>query len=133
LPLSLPVSVFSGVSPPPELLSRIAAAGVTSGPSQASLPQETGQETAIPSTPVPQTPIASVPHEGAGADMAKGDAPPSYDDAMADDLPPVDGPRRDFGPTLTTEPGEGAPPPFEATPSPIDAKNPAGPGANPTV
>jgi hypothetical protein len=87
----------------------------------------------VASTPVPQTPIASVAHEGAGADIAKGDAPPSYEDALADDLPPVDGPRRDFGPTLTTEHGEAGPPEFEVSHNPVDAKNPAGPGANPTV
>ena len=37
------------------------------------------------------------------------DAPPSYEDAIAQDLPPVDGPRRDYAPPPIPEGQSGFP------------------------
>ncbi len=64
-PLRMPVLVYSGIAPPPTLLSRMAESH---------------------STPPPFTPSS-------GAIV---DAPPSYEDAMAIELAPVDGPRRQY-------------------------------------
>ncbi|KAI9719244.1 MAG: hypothetical protein M1812_003574 [Candelaria pacifica] len=64
-PLRMPVQVYSGVAPPPALLSIIAE----------SQPE-----------PPPFTPTSA----------KVGEAPPSYEDAMASELAPVDGPRREY-------------------------------------
>ncbi|KAI9788718.1 MAG: hypothetical protein M1835_002117 [Candelina submexicana] len=64
-PLRMPVQVYSGIAPPPALLSIMADSQ---------------------SAPLPFTPSSA----------AAGDAPPSYEDAMAIELAPVDGPRRQY-------------------------------------
>lgn len=95
--LRMPVKIYSGVAPPPELLARMSdqwpAQAVaqpqfqtsthtpTSGPSQAfHSPQQSSQPGQF--TTFPQT----LPE----------DSPPSYDDAVGNDYGPVDGARRDY-------------------------------------
>ncbi|KAI9682934.1 MAG: hypothetical protein M1829_006370 [Trizodia sp. TS-e1964] len=98
LPLRMPVQVFSGVAPPAALLSAMAEA--RSAPqnqrvnaSQLSIrPPPTSGE--YPPTSIsPSHP----PHSGENSeDTSSNVAPPSYEDAIADELAPVDGPRRDY-------------------------------------
>jgi hypothetical protein len=91
----MPVKVYSGIAPPQALLDAMAAAAPqlspskpTSGPSW-----PTGAASRPPIPPRPST--GPVPVD-AGA--AYDDAPPSYEDAMAENLSPVDGPRREYHP-----------------------------------
>lgn len=105
LPLRMPVKVYSGIKPPPALLRAIATSHprppvpldasprpppMGSHPSFAHTPSS-------PSTPSyeqhsPQTGTLASPQQTISGD----DAPPSYEDAMADEIAPVDGPRRDY-------------------------------------
>ncbi|KAF2091103.1 arrestin [Saccharata proteae CBS 121410] len=101
LPLRLPVKVFSGVKPSPELLQAMSnklqrkpvpsSAGNKVGLNI--VPPVNGAATAGPSN-IPPTPTDGAPFE---------DAPPSYEDVVAQDLPPVDGPRRDYAPPPVAE------------------------------
>ena len=88
----MPVDVYSGIAPPQALLDQMAN-------------RPTGQP--IPSyNPPPGSangPTTSGPAgQGQGGHVEPSasdiplDAPPSYEDAMADDLAPIDGPRRDY-------------------------------------
>lgn len=88
LPLRMAVQVFSGIEPPQALLD---AMGV-----------EKAQRGKTPATdPVPPRPPRPTNPESIAAPPefeAHEDAPPSYEDAMADALAPVDGPRREYNP-----------------------------------
>jgi hypothetical protein len=105
LPLRMPVKVYSGIKPPPALLKAIATPHqrppmpVDSG----STPSSIGNHPSIPRTPSsPSTPSYEQhsPRVGTFAPsqlaIPDDDAPPSYEDAMADEIGPVDGPRRDY-------------------------------------
>ncbi|KAI9825674.1 MAG: hypothetical protein M1832_001018 [Thelocarpon impressellum] len=85
LPLRLPVKVYSGIAPPRALLDAIAAQKETPPSLDALPPRPTTQTPTSPTQAPSYTPAA-------GAD----DAPPSYEDAMAEDIGPVDGRRRDY-------------------------------------
>ncbi|RMZ76393.1 hypothetical protein DV737_g4866, partial [Chaetothyriales sp. CBS 132003] len=113
LPLSLPVKVYSGIRPPPELLGRIAsqpqrqhAAAIFPRPSQ-QIPNNGNH----PDPDMSSTPI----HDHSGQPVLTGsqlppqlgipdEAPPSYEDAMAEDLAPVDGPRPHYNVSKTEQP-----------------------------
>ena len=120
LPLRLPVLVYSGIAPPAKLLEAMAnnprpqptpqgyfpptrppPPNGFSSPSEASLTTPTEP----PITPL--TEINSYPaqvgtyHEENGSEIPDV-APPSYEDAMAEDIAPVDGPRHDY--QVPTEP-----------------------------
>lgn len=105
LPLRMPVKVYSGIKPPPALLKAIATSHqqphmpMDPGPKPSSI----GNHPPIPRTPSsPSTPSYEQhsPRVGTFAPsqqaMLNDDAPPSYEDAMADEIGPVDGPRRDY-------------------------------------
>ena len=104
LPLLLEVQVYSGIAPPPQLLKAMASHEQqqhNSGPAFAR-PPEPNKHAALsekPSTPTSESDLvpAQVGHYAApqGSEFPE-EAPPSYEDAMADDLAPVDGPRRDY-------------------------------------
>jgi hypothetical protein len=87
LPLRLPVEVWSGIAPPPELVEAMkqrAEHGATHPPPT---------KADIPNTPVyEETP----PSASAQPVQDLDDAPPSYEDAIAEEFTPVDGPRRDY-------------------------------------
>ena len=105
LPLRMPVKVYSGIKPPPALLKAIA----TSHP-RPHMPMDSSHKPTSASThvPVPHTPSSpstpsydqNPPRIGTIASSQQAepndDAPPSYEDAMADEIGPVDGPRRDY-------------------------------------
>ena len=110
LPLRLPVKVYSGIAPPAALLQAMASStGIAKpglAPAAAALHLE--PNVAMPHTPVDPPAFTAnqfPPQQGAHLppQNAPGyeEAPPSYEDAIGQDLPPVDGYR-----------GEYAPPPF---------------------
>lgn len=104
LPLLLEVQVYSGIAPPPQLLKAIATHEQhhqNSGPALARPPEldKYAAPAEKPSTPTSESDSmpAQVGHYAGPQDGEFLDeAPPSYEDAMADDLAPVDGPRRDY-------------------------------------
>ena len=84
--IRMPVLVYSGIAPPEALLNAMANHPTTSQ-SQPPFPKQGSsrpQQTPPQSAPAPP----DIPQE----------APPSYEDAIADELGPVDGPRRDYAP-----------------------------------
>lgn len=95
----MPVEVYSGIAPPQALLDQmmnrptaqpvqthnLRPPGFTGGPSQGYSPGSSGPPGQAQSDHVEPSP-SDIPSE----------APPSYEDAMADTLAPVDGPRRDY-------------------------------------
>ncbi|PYI32819.1 S-antigen, N-terminal domain protein [Aspergillus indologenus CBS 114.80] len=92
LPLRMPVKVFSGIAPPQALLEAIAANGnVKPTVSTSTRPAGDGLPPPMPPRPA-RPPAPSNPEDGYD------DAPPSYEDAMADTLSPIDGPRREYNP-----------------------------------
>ncbi|KAI5209427.1 hypothetical protein E4T39_00871 [Aureobasidium subglaciale] len=123
--LSLPVQIFSGIRPPPELLEAMARAQVqgTSGdsssappmPPRPNYPADVKSPSGAPplparkpvaSTAAPmdtfQTPVQHVEHSG--DEPPYGDAPPSYEDTMATDVQPMDGIQRaDYAPPAVAE------------------------------
>ena len=115
LPLRLPVKVYSGIEPPPALLRAISTSlqpGYTNG-----TPQTPQQENPSPHTPhhpvTPMTPSTPTTPSYTQSPAQQGsygqfplpalndEAPPSYEDAMAEDIAPVDGPRRDYSTPVT--------------------------------
>ncbi|KAG2419798.1 hypothetical protein HFD88_004594 [Aspergillus terreus] len=112
LPLRMPVKVYSGIAPPQALLDAMAATGrvkPTVPPPMPKRSTEDGDERP-PMPPRPSTGLAG-PSGPAGhslhpvpvsAEETYDDAPPSYEDAMAETLSPVDGPRREYNPPDTS-------------------------------
>ncbi|RDL38955.1 Uncharacterized protein BP5553_03295 [Venustampulla echinocandica] len=98
LPLRFQVEVHSGISPPAALLDAMAQ-----------------QRPPVPARPTAQTPTPVSapaadplypPQLGTPAAAVVDDAPPSYEDAMAEDITPTDGPRREYsGVTDVNAPG----------------------------
>ena len=127
--LRLPVQIFSGITPPPELLeamSRAQAQGTSHDPSSAppipprpNYPADTKTPSGAPPLParkpvassaaVPaetiHAPVQPVQHvEHSGEEPPFGDAPPSYEDAMAMDLQPASGIQRaEYVPPVVAE------------------------------
>ncbi|EDN05267.1 predicted protein, partial [Histoplasma mississippiense (nom. inval.)] len=91
LPLRMAVQVYSGIAPPQALLDAIRRT-----PSKASKASD---------DPPPKPPRPEVAPTVPPVQDEYDDAPPSYEDAMADALGPVDGPRREYNPP---EPGSWA-------------------------
>jgi hypothetical protein len=100
----MPVKVFSGIAPPQALLDAMAAASPQPNKlkPQPSIPAE--NENARPAMP-PRPSGEPVPVNSGDAYDTE-DAPPSYEDAMADHLSPVDGPRREYHPPDASQPME---------------------------
>ena len=84
------MKVYSGIAPPKALLEAMAESGRVQQPVP-SLPTRPSQEP--PSMP----PRPAGPPEPTSAEDVD-EAPPSYEDAMAETLSPVDGPRREYNP-----------------------------------
>jgi hypothetical protein len=93
LPLRMPVKVYSGIAPPQALLDAIAESTSQPFPSKATgstIPDTNGRPAIPPRPSGGPVPAPSGP--------AYDEAPPSYEDAMAENLSPVDGPRREYHP-----------------------------------
>lgn len=111
LPLKLPVEVYSGIAPPEKLLQAMAnnprpqpiPAPLFPPPSNISESSSTiyPQDMPTPTTATPLSDIKSFPPSVGHVNNQQSyqvpdDAPPSYEDAIADEIAPVDGPRRDY-------------------------------------
>jgi hypothetical protein len=100
LPLRLPVKIFSGIAPPKALLEAGFNAPAGGKPATLHVPQY-GQ--ALHTPPSPQTgfnnanAFAGQPVQPPNT-QAYDDAPPSYEDAIAQDLPPINGYRGSYQP-----------------------------------
>jgi hypothetical protein len=107
LPLRMAVKVYSGIAPPPALLHALAAAPPTQiRPQMSAFPSNLHPQAITPKSSTPVTPSYSTPSPQPGyfgAPPIPDDAPPSYEDAMAEDIAPVDGPRRDYNPPVNPE------------------------------
>jgi hypothetical protein len=105
IPLRMPVKVYSGIKPPPALLRAIATSHqrphvpMDSSPKSPSIGGHPSLAY-IPSSPITPSYEQHPPRVGTLAPpqqpLPDDDAPPSYEDAMADEIGPVDGPRRDY-------------------------------------
>jgi len=107
----MPVKVYSGIAPPQALLDAMAAATLqpsSSKPNEQNLPTDANSRPPMP----PRPSGAPVP---ANSGVVYDEAPPSYEDAMADNLGPVDGPRREYHPpdASTVESGTDAKSPVQ--------------------
>jgi hypothetical protein len=80
--LRFQVEIYSGIHPPTALLDAMASR--PSAPVRLSVPTPQTYDPAYP----PQVGVPGAP------DLD--DAPPSYEDAMADEMSPADGPRREY-------------------------------------
>lgn len=117
----MPIKVYSGIAPPKALLDAMAESGRVPQQAAPALPARPEDMNNRP--PMPPRPAG--PPEPTSADQAHDDAPPSYEDAMAETLSPVDGPRREYNPPEATSPRK-------TTESGADSKFPAhNPGRNP--
>lgn len=113
VPLRLAVKVFSGIAPPPALLQRIATSHLQQ-PVSGQLPTSPGLNPFLHNPPpTPMTPSYAQHSTPAQPGHFRppnppnddDDAPPSYEDAMADEIAPVDGPRRNY--SVPTPPSDG--------------------------
>lgn len=112
----MPVKIYSGIAPPQALLDAMAASGQPPKMAKPNLPS--GDTMGRP--PVPPRPNNQpIP---AGPDDVYDEAPPSYEDAMAESLSPVDGPRREYNPPTAPSPSA-----RERTEPGADAKSPVDP------
>ena len=102
----MPIQVYSGIKPPAQLVEEMSkrqgVARPQPQPQQNLLPPQT------PSTSQPPSPLNAA-NTGSSASSHPIPAqdipdapPPSYEDAIAEDLAPVDGPRRDYQQPATT-------------------------------
>ncbi|KAL9620453.1 MAG: hypothetical protein Q9160_005038 [Pyrenula sp. 1 TL-2023] len=96
IPLRLSVTVYSGVTPPQALLNAAAP-----DPQSHRFRQARHNDYHEPSTPSQSSSFGEYPSQIGSYDEPPpfpDDAPPSYEDALADDIAPFDGPRRDYNP-----------------------------------
>jgi hypothetical protein len=130
----MPVRVYSGIAPPQALLDAMAASGQVkqAKPTKPTKPQkpEPAQGTGD-RPPIPPRPAA--PSEPAAAEENPDDeAPPSYEDAMAEVIGPVDGPRREYNPPDAAPSGGTIEPGADTKPSVHPGKDPeSAPYTNP--
>lgn len=102
LPLRLAVEVYSGIPPPRQLLENMAAAA--SKPVYNQAPPANAAYPVTPTAPsYSSIPPAQGSFGGPTLDPSQSmDAPPSYEDAIAEDIGPVDGPRREYNNSAAT-------------------------------
>ena len=117
LPLRLDVQVFSGIAPPRELLEAIAEAKAsmrrtsttTSDGVREKLQTEAHKASVsfVPPTPMETSGPTEFPARQGTAQPAElpvySEAPPSYEDAIATNLPPVNAQRPDYAPPASGE------------------------------
>lgn len=109
----MPVKVYSGIAPPQALLDAMAAAALQPSPSKPKPRPTWSENEGANRPPVPPRPATGGPVPADS--VAYDDAPPSYEDAMAENLSPVDGPRREYHPpdASTAESGADAKSPVQ--------------------
>ena len=99
----MPIEVYSGIAPPPALLEHMANRQnrpVPSARPNANIPYTASNlrppGSTNPTSSRPPTQQTSSDHIEPSPSDIPDEAPPSYEDAMADELAPIDGPRRDY-------------------------------------
>lgn len=111
LPLRLPVKVYSGIAPPKALLaSGLRTEGASSKPSMLNVPPPQMHAPHTPTTPThagfnSANAFSGAPVQQQPAQPAYEDAPPSYEDAIGQDLPPINGYRGSYQPPPVPEGG----------------------------
>ncbi|QIW97931.1 hypothetical protein AMS68_003449 [Peltaster fructicola] len=106
LPFKLDTQVFSGIAPPAQVLSRMAAAkaqqdnGKPTTPVIVDIPSTSSATDAKLPLPDNKPAVAEPAH---APDSSFADAPPSYEDVIAADLPPVDGYRPAYAPPAAAQ------------------------------
>ncbi|KAL6235726.1 hypothetical protein BDW75DRAFT_208861 [Aspergillus navahoensis] len=95
LPLRVPVRVYSGITPPPALLEAMAV-NTKDEPKRPTHTPSSPQAENTERPPIPPRPTAA-PLPVNPEDL-QDEAPPSYEDAMAETLSPLEGPRREYYP-----------------------------------
>ncbi|KAH1758096.1 hypothetical protein KXX09_002832 [Aspergillus fumigatus] len=95
LPLRMPVKVYSGIAPPKALLDAMATTGQATWSKP---PPMTGHPVDDTDERPPVPPRPTGPAMPTSVEDVYDEAPPSYEDAMAETLSPVDGPRREYNP-----------------------------------
>jgi hypothetical protein len=104
LPLRLPVKVFSGIAPPASLLDALASQPAPSHPLNDPVAFDSTSSSYDQPPPTPISPTVTDQNFparfGSVSQPIDPDEPPppSYEDAMAEDIGPLDGPRRDYNP-----------------------------------
>ncbi|KAL8740089.1 MAG: hypothetical protein Q9190_007168 [Brigantiaea leucoxantha] len=95
--IRMPLKVYSGIAPPQALLDAMRDRTSAPNPQSTNFPASTSPISVSPSAAAPTTPTYPPASEPAGPEGPfPAEAPPSYEDAIAEDLGPVDGPRRDY-------------------------------------
>ncbi|KAL3432487.1 hypothetical protein BDV09DRAFT_174039 [Aspergillus tetrazonus] len=120
LPLRVPVRVYSGVAPPAALLEAMATN--TQDKPKRPIPTPSSPRTEdMERPPIPPRPSAAL--APINSDEFQEEAPPSYEDAMAETLSPLEGPRREYYPPDASSCSSS----FRSTVEPgADAKSPVG-------
>ncbi|KAL4743036.1 hypothetical protein BDV11DRAFT_179414 [Aspergillus similis] len=95
LPLRVPVRVYSGVTPPAALLEAMAI-NTQDKPKRPTHTPSSPRAEDTERPPIPPRPTAALPP--INSDEFQEEAPPSYEDAMAETLSPLEGPRREYYP-----------------------------------
>ncbi|KAG9240262.1 hypothetical protein BJ878DRAFT_304383 [Calycina marina] len=126
LPLRFHVEVYSGIKPPAALITAMASRPVA--PAAAVAPVQLPPRPSAVTATNPADPLYP-PQLGSTQVGAFDEAPPSYEDAMADEITPADEPRREYsGVTDVDAPGldeKGAAPSYGAS---QNGPGPSGPG-----
>ena len=102
----MPVEVYSGIAPPQALLNAMSNLPASQTSTQPNQPPPTPVRPGAASNGglpgYSQAPPPASAAQGASDHIEPSpgdippDAPPSYEDAIADDIGPIDGPRRDY-------------------------------------
>lgn len=99
LVVRMPVEVYSGIAPPQALLDQMADRPTAQQAANTNLrPPDFANGPSSGTSPGPSRPPAQAQsgHVEPSPSDIPNEAPPSYEDAMADDLAPIDGPRREY-------------------------------------
>ena len=95
-PLKLPVEVWSGIPPPADLLKAMKDRADNTQNNHSADSKHGYSSANVEELSVPTYASASQHHVQKSAAQSEDAPPPSYEDAMAVDFAPVDGPRRDY-------------------------------------
>ena len=101
LPLRHPLRIFSGIAPPPALLAAMARHSTPGSKLSVNTSLRPNQASWHAETPLTPSYVTTPPQLGehvpsTSSEFEADSAPPSYEDAMAEDVGPVDGHRRDY-------------------------------------
>ena len=109
--MRMPCQVYSGIAPPPALLEAMANRTQAAATSS-DVPPATPTRPLAPTNTFHGRPTQTTDHIEPSPEDIPPDAPPSYEDAMADRVGPIQGPRGEYQQPepAATAPGEKPPP-----------------------